>query len=76
MDGRERSESGTHHVVSLPVQTLQANVEYGFAKCRASYGVIGVKAWIYLGRYGEEITPIAGDGDGHGRHRSGPRGKL
>ena len=76
LGGREMSSSETQHLGSLPVQTLQAHVEYGFAKCRASYGVIGVKAWIYLGRYGEEITPVAGEGDSHGRRRSGPRGKL
>jgi ribosomal protein S3 len=44
--------------------------------CRASYGVIGVKVWIYLGRYGEEKVRPDGDGDGAAPRRSGPRGKL
>lgn len=77
LGGREMSSSETQHLGSIPVQTLQAHVSYGFAICRASYGVIGVKVWIYLGRYGEEkVLPTGGDGDGAGTRRMGPRGKL
>ncbi len=74
LGGREMSSSETQHLGSLPVQTLQAHVDYGFAKCRASYGVIGVKVWIYLGRYGEEVAHAQGDGESSRPH--GPRGKL
>ncbi len=35
----------------IPLQTLRANVSYGFAQARTTYGVIGVKCWIYLGDY-------------------------
>ncbi len=38
---------------SLPLSTLQANVNYGFAESRTTYGVIGVKCWIYKGLYAE-----------------------
>ncbi|HHN77994.1 MAG TPA: 30S ribosomal protein S3 [Phycisphaerales bacterium] len=38
---------------SLPLSTLQANVDYGFAESRTTYGVIGVKCWIYKGLYAE-----------------------
>jgi small subunit ribosomal protein S3 len=38
----------------IPLQTLQANVEYGFAEAFTTYGAIGVKCWIYHGPYKEE----------------------
>jgi small subunit ribosomal protein S3 len=41
---------------SLPLSTLQAHVEYGTAEAVTTYGVIGVKAWIYKGMYGTERT--------------------
>jgi small subunit ribosomal protein S3 len=57
----------THHVRlgSLPLSTFQANVEYGTAEAVMSYGVIGVKVWIYRGLYsrtatGEEESRAAG----------------
>src|ERR1700761_2273657 len=48
-----RSEAG---VVGLdPPNTLQANVDYGYAVAYTTYGTIGVKTWIYRGMYGEEV---------------------
>lgn len=41
---------------SIPLHTLQAHVDYGFAVSRTTYGVIGVKVWLFTGRYGEEVT--------------------
>jgi len=37
----------------LPLHTLRADVDYGFAQAYTTYGVIGVKCWIYKG----EILP-------------------
>jgi small subunit ribosomal protein S3 len=37
---------------SIPLQTLDANVDYGFAEANCNYGVIGVKCWIYKGAFG------------------------
>jgi len=33
----------------LPLHTLRADIDYGFAESRTTYGVIGVKCWIYRG---------------------------
>jgi small subunit ribosomal protein S3 len=33
----------------LPLHTLRADIQYGFAEARTTYGVIGVKCWIYKG---------------------------
>ena len=38
---------------SIPLQTLQANVDFGLGVAKTTYGTIGVKVWIYLGAFGE-----------------------
>jgi small subunit ribosomal protein S3 len=48
-----RSEKAT--VGSVPLTTLQADVNYGYAIAFTTYGTIGVKVWIYRGMYGEEV---------------------
>ena len=40
---------------SVPLTTLQADVNYGYAIAFTTYGTIGVKAWVYRGMYGEEV---------------------
>src|SRR3954464_13538482 len=47
---QEKSGSG-----SVPLTTLQANVDYGYAIAYTTFGTIGVKVWIYRGMYGEEV---------------------
>lgn len=39
---------------SIPLHTLQAHIDYGYTVCKTTYGTIGIKVWVYLGRYGEE----------------------
>lgn len=56
LGGAEMSRRETQHLGSIPLQKLQAHVDYGYAVSRTTYGVIGVKVWIYLGDYGEEVT--------------------
>lgn len=41
---------------SIPLHTLQAHIDYGYAIARTTFGTIGVKVWVYQGRYGEEAT--------------------
>jgi small subunit ribosomal protein S3 len=48
-----RTEKAT--VGSVPLTTLQANVDFGYAIACTTYGVIGVKVWIYRGMYGEDV---------------------
>src|SRR5438105_14108310 len=47
---QEKSTTG-----SVPLTTLQANVDYGYAIAFTTYGTIGVKTWVYRGMYGEEV---------------------
>ncbi len=44
---------------SIPLQTLDANVDYGVATAVTTYGSIGIKVWIYKGKFGEEIIPVS-----------------
>ena len=70
LGGAEMARCETQIRGSIPLHTLQAHVDYGVATCMTKYGAIGVKVWLYHGRYGEETTyeaPV--------RSRDGRRGK-
>lgn len=54
LGGAEMSRTLDQRLGSLPLSTLQANIDYGFAEARTTYGVIGVKSWIYKGEYTEQ----------------------
>lgn len=49
LDGREIAGSEHYHEGSIPLQTLRADIDYGFAEAHTTFGVIGVKCWIYQG---------------------------
>jgi small subunit ribosomal protein S3 len=55
LGGAEIARSESSVVGSIPLTTLQANVDYGYAVAYTNYGTIGVKTWIYRGMYGEEV---------------------
>jgi len=56
LGGAEMSRRLDNRVGALPLSTLQANIDYGFAESHTTYGVIGVKVWIYKGMFTEEST--------------------
>ena len=47
LDGAEIARSEHAHEGSIPLQTLRADIEYGFAEAHTTFGVIGIKCWIY-----------------------------
>ncbi len=49
LDGAEIARSESYHEGALPLQTLRADIDYGFAEAHTTFGVIGVKVWIYKG---------------------------
>jgi len=55
--GAEMARRETQKMGSIPLHTLEANVDYAVATSRTTYGVIGVKVWIYKGKFGEEVEP-------------------
>ena len=53
LGGAEIARTEHYHEGTIPLQTLRADIDYGFAEANTTYGRIGVKAWIYKG----EILP-------------------
>lgn len=49
LGGAEIARSESYHEGSIPLQTLRADIDYGFAEAHTTYGRIGVKVWIYKG---------------------------
>ncbi len=50
LGGADIARSEHYHEGSIPLQTLRANIDYGFAEAHTTYGRIGVKVWIYKGQ--------------------------
>ena len=85
LGGADIARSEGYHEGSIPLQTLRANIDYGFAEAKTTYGRIGVKVWIYKGQvlpqngkkvlvgYTDMKSPFAGRGDRR-RNDRGPRG--
>ena len=38
-----------YHEGKVPLQTLRADIDYGFAEAKTTYGLLGIKVWIYKG---------------------------
>jgi small subunit ribosomal protein S3 len=55
LGGAEIARQEKSGMGSVPLTTLQANVDYGYAIAFTTFGTIGVKVWIYRGMYGEEV---------------------
>ena len=47
--GAEIARSESYHEGTIPLQTIRADIDYGFAEANTTYGKIGVKVWIYKG---------------------------
>ena len=78
LNGAEIARSEWYLHGQLPLQTLRADIDYGFAEANTTFGKIGVKVWLYKG---ERLTPrtsreeefgTGGGGGGRDRDR-GPR---
>src|SRR6201999_4248738 len=86
LGGAEIARTESYHEGRVPRHTLRADIDYGFAEAKNTYGIIGVKAWIFKGevlehdpraknkRLAGESGP-AGEGGGRGdRPEREPRG--
>ena len=64
LNGAEIARSEWYLHGQLPLQTLRADIDYGFAEANTTYGQIGVKVWLYKG---ERLTPKVGrEEEGYG----------
>ena len=49
LDGAEIARTEQYHEGSIPLQTLRADIDYGVATARTTFGAIGIKVWVYKG---------------------------
>ena len=49
LNGAEIARSEQYHDGTIPLQTIRADIDYGFAEAATTYGRIGVKVWLYKG---------------------------
>ena len=67
LNGNEIARSEWYLQGRLPLHTLRADIDYGFTEARTTYGVIGVKCWVYQGEKIPErgqkkpVVPVAAD---------------
>lgn len=56
LGGAEIARSEHYHEGTIPLQTLRADIDYGFSEANTTYGKIGVKVWIYKGEILPEVA--------------------
>lgn len=70
LNGAEIARSEWYLQGRLPLHTLRADIDYGFTEANTTYGVIGIKCWIYKGEVLEGGRKMTGDtGDARPRRR-------
>ena len=63
LGGADMARTEFYSEGTIPLQTLRADIDYGFAEADTTYGKVGVKTWIYHG----EILPAKGNKEGRDR---------
>jgi small subunit ribosomal protein S3 len=79
LNGIEIARTEWYREGRVPLHTLKADIDYGFSEAKTTYGVIGVKVWVYRGdrlANGEAPQPPKTEAEGDERRprRGGPRG--
>ena len=69
LNGADIARSEWYREGQIPLHTLRADVDYGFVEARTTYGVLGVKVWIYKGEVFDLFEPKSGDQ--HGQKSAG-----
>lgn len=70
LGGAEMARTEHYHEGTIPLQTLRANIDYGFAEAKTTYGKIGVKVWIYKG----EVLAAKAGREGSDRYANAKKG--
>lgn len=63
LDGADIARSEHYHQGSLPLQTLRADIDYGFAEAKTTFGILGIKVWVYKGEILSKKSPVLKGGD-------------
>ncbi len=59
LNGAEIARSEWYREGRVPLHTFRADIDYGFAEARTTYGIIGVKVWIFKGEVFDKPEPVA-----------------
>ena len=62
LGGAEIARSEHYHEGTIPLQTLRADIDYGFYEANTTYGKIGIKTWIYKGEVLPEVKRTPSEG--------------
>ena len=76
LNGAEIARTEQYHDGTIPLQTLRADIDYGFAEAATTYGRIGIKVWIYKGEVLTQTlrtTPRTIDTKNYKEHEQRPR---
>ncbi len=76
LNGIEIARTEWYREGRVPLHTLRANIDYGFSEAKTTYGIIGIKVWVYKGEVlggGEQPAAAEPEADNR-RGRRGPRG--
>ena len=71
LGGREIAGAETYHEGTIPLQTIRADIDYGFTEAKTTYGRIGVKVWLYKGEVLREAKPGRRDNNRPRRRKEG-----
>ena len=63
LGGADMARTEFYSEGTIPLQTLRADIDYGFAEANTTYGKVGVKVWIYKG----EVLPVKETKEGSGK---------
>ena len=76
LNGAEIARSEWYHEGRVPLHTLRADIDYGFAEAMTTYGIIGVKVWIFRGEVYDILETASADaanaGDSKGKGSAAP----
>ncbi|MCB1955676.1 MAG: 30S ribosomal protein S3 [Rhodocyclaceae bacterium] len=75
LNGIEIARTEWYREGRVPLHTLRANIDYGFSEAKTTYGIIGIKVWVYKGEVmGGNDQPVVAEPEADNRRgRRGPR---
>jgi len=73
LGGAEIARSEHYHEGTIPLQTIRADIDYGFWEANTTYGKIGVKVWIYKGEVLNEVNRPNANAPRDNKDRRGDR---
>ena len=75
LGGAEIARTESYHEGSIPLQTIRADIDYGFTEAHTTYGTVGVKVWIYKGEVLKDnrLAEKKNDGNRRNNRRNGKK---